>query len=163
MENGKEQYGLDHFETVWARVNGTEEKTEVSPIQHPEEVLSFMIEAERESIAVYTALAGRIGGSTGQVLTRIANEEREHLRRLELELFLCSGKVKHHLVSTHRIKGILTELRTAYAAEQESSQRYQLACAAALQPELRKLYAELAEAEAQHAMILRRIIGRMMI
>ena len=38
MENGNEQYSLDHFETVWARVSGTEEvETEaLAPIQPAE-------------------------------------------------------------------------------------------------------------------------------
>lgn len=164
MENGNEQYSLDHFETVWARVSGTEEvETEaLAPIQPAEEVLSSMIEGEVESIAAYTALIKRVGGSTGQTLIRIANQEREHLRRLELELFLCSGMVKHHTASARRQKGILTDLRATYVAEQEASRQYQLAYAAALQPELRKLYGELAKEEARHAEILRCIIGRMM-
>ena len=163
MENEKERYGLDHFEEVWTRVNHIEkEEVEASPIQLPEEVLSFFIAKEMESISVYTTLAGRIGGNIGQTLMRIANEEREHLRRLELELFLCNGKVKHHMVPIRRTKGILTELRTGYTQEKESSRQYQLAYAAALQPELRNLYGELAEAETQHAETLRCIIGRMM-
>lgn len=164
MENGNEQYSLDHFETVWARVSGVEETTTetLMPIQPAEEVLSSMIEGEVESIAAYTSLIKRVGGNTGQTLMRIKNQEREHLRRLELELFLCSGTVKHYTASARRQKGILTDLRTTYVAEQEASRQYQLACSAALQPELRKLYSELAKEEAQHAEILRCIIGKMM-
>lgn len=164
MERENEQYGLDQFETVWARVCDTETETEsLPPMQPAEAVLAAMIEAEVESIAAYTTLLRRVGGNTGQILTKIANQEREHLRRLELELFLCSGDIKHYTAPARQSGGILTDLRGAYVAEQQASQRYQLAYATALQPELRTLYGTLAKEEAQHAETLRCIIGKMMV
>ena len=162
MENGNQQYALEHFATVWGRVEDTTVEPDL-PGLSPSETLSVLITAEAERIAQYTALAGRIGGSMGQSLLRMAKEKRGHLRRLELELFLCSGMLKQQKLQPCQTKrGVLTQLRAAYTAEQELQRQYQFAQAAALEPALRALYAVYAKAETQYTEILRCIIGRLL-
>lgn len=162
MENGNQQYALEHFASVWARVGETAAESGL-PGLSPSEPLSVLIAAEAERIAQYTALAGRIGGSMGQSLARIANEKREHLHRLELELFLCSGTLRRQKLQPYRTKqGVLTELQAAYTAEQALQRQYQFACTAATEPALRKLYAAFLKAELRYTEVLRCIVGRML-
>jgi len=162
MENGNQQYALEHFASVWARVGGSPPES-ASPGLSPSEPLAVLIGAEAERIAHCTALAGRIGGSMGQSLARIAREKRARLHRLELELFLCSGMFRRQMPQPPRTgKGILTELQAAYRAEQALQRQYQFAQAAAPEPSLRQLYAACETAELRYAEILRCIIGRML-
>lgn len=162
MENGNPHYALEHFASVWARV-GEPVSEPGLPGLSPSEMLPALIAAEAARIAQYTALAGRIGGSMGQRLAHMAKEKRAHLQRLELELFLCSGKLQRQKLPPCQTKqGVLTQLQAAYTAEQELQRQYQLAQAAALEPSLRTQYAAYAKAGTQYAEILRCIIGRLL-
>ena len=161
MENGNQQYALAHFASVWERVGTTAEPSGL-PGPSPTEPLTALIAAEAESVAHCAALAGRIGGSMGQCLAWIAKEKREHLCRLELELFLCSGMFCRQKLPPCRKQGVLTALRDAYTAEQALLRQYQAAQSAAQEPTLRKLYAVRVKAQLRYLETLRCLIRRML-
>lgn len=120
-----------------------------------ERLRAFMVSAAGAA-ALYSSLARRFKGPSA-VLSRLAGEEREHLRALGLEYYLLTGD--SFVPETGGSGGgrLLELLRWAWQAEGRSEASY--LNAAAISP-LGPLYRRHAENERRHRETVRALIAR---
>lgn len=154
----KTVFDLDGFDQVWRRVNGGAPSLPPLPQSTGAESLRSFIERAAEAAAFYTALAAH-SGSAARTLHRLAEAERAHLRRLQVEYFLQVGDTCAPSRSCPMRGSVLGDLRKAYLGELANAERYRRAAQAAETAELAALYAELSEAETAHAAALRTLIA----
>lgn len=157
----KTAFDLGGFDQVWRRVNGGAPSLPPQPQSTDAESVRSFIERAAEAAAFYTALAAR-SGTASHMLKRLAAEEREHLRRLQVEYFLKNGDTCAPCRSCLVHGSVLGDLRKAYLGEQENAERFRSAAQTAETEELAALYMELAKAETAHAATLRRLIASSM-
>lgn len=157
----KTVFDLGGFDQVWRRVNGGAPSLPPQPQSTGAESLRSFIERAAEAAAFYTALAARSGGAS-RTLLRLAAEEREHLRRLQVEYFLQNGDTCAPSRSCPMRGSVLSDLRKAYLGELANAERFRNAAQSAETAELAALYAELAKAETAHAAALRSLIAAAM-
>lgn len=157
----KTVFDLGGFDQVWRRVNGGAPSLPPQPQSTGAATLRSFIERASEAAAFYAALSARSGGAM-RTLRRLAAEEREHLRRLQVEYFLKSGDTCAPGRSCPMRGSVLGDLRKAYLGELANAEQFRSAAQTAETPELAALYRELAEAEAAHAAALRGLIAAAM-
>lgn len=153
----KTVFDLDGFDEVWRRVNSGAPSLPPQPQSTSTASLRSFIERASEAAAFYAALSAR-SGSASRTLQRLAAEEREHLRRLQVEYFLKNGDTCAPCRSCPMRGSVLGDLRKAYLGELENAERFRTAVQTAETPELAALYTELAKAETAHAEALRSLI-----
>lgn len=157
----KTVFDLGGFDQVWRRVNGGAPSLPPQPQSTGTASLRSFIERASEAAAFYTALSARSGGAM-RTLRRLAAEEQEHLRRLQVEYFLQEGDTCAPSRSCPMRGSVLGDLRRAYLGELANAERFRVAAQAAGTPELAALYIELAKAETVHAATLRSLIAAAM-
>ena len=158
------------FEEVWRRVvDAGEEPRAVpwgrdaaTPTERPKadspKLLRELMDAERAAQLFYTALSKRCADRGRSALTRMAWNEGNHLRELQLEYFLLLGENYVPIESCPRQTDVLNALRMAYLSEKKSGAEY---LAAAEQDDSRaELYRKLAGEEMCHAETLRKLIEK---
>lgn len=153
----KTVFDLGCFDQVWRRVNSGAPSLPPQPQSTGAESLRSFIERAAETAAFYTALAAR-SGAASRTLQRLAAEEREHLRRLQVEYFLKNGDTCAPCRSCPVLGSVLGDLRKSYLGELANAERFRNAAQAAETEELAALYMELAKAETTHAATLRSLI-----
>jgi len=161
MDDTSIKGSLRDFESVWERVSQQQDTDTAAPDRAPgesERLRAFMLSAGNAA-ALYAALARRFKGAA-PVLTRLAADERAHLRALELEYYLLTGDsftppARQPEDGAH----LLSTLRGAWQAEGRSEQSYLHAASIS---ELGPLYRAHAENERRHRAMLRELISRVM-
>ncbi len=160
MDDTSIKGSLSDFESVWERVSEQQGTDTAAPDCAPgesERLRAFMLSAGNAA-ALYTELARRFRGAA-PVLTRLAADERAHLRALELEYYLLTGDSFTLLTRQPDSGELLSTLRSAWQAEGRSEQSYLHAASIS---ELGPLYRAHAENERRHRAMLRELISRIM-
>lgn len=157
----KTVFDLGGFDQVWRRVNGGAPSLPPQPQSTGAVTLRSFIERASAAAAFYSALSAR-SSSVMRTLRRLAVEEREHMRRLQVEYFLIKGDTCAPSRSCPVRGSVLGDLRKAYLGELANAEQFRSAVQTAETPELAALYAELAEAETRHAAALRGLIAAAM-
>ena len=174
----------DTFARVWERVapeGGAESPIEVVPAEEylppllplparqgasgGEEagrLLQALIRGELEAARQYRAMAAGAVERRRRTLSLLASEEREHARRLSAAYLLLSGARYWPEVRrpARPAPAHLGALRAQFQAERTVEARYRRAAEEAEEPLLQELFLELAEEEAGHSRLLRRLLER---
>lgn len=145
---------LESFERVWQRV-----VSGGSDCKAPKDTLRELMDAERASNEFYIALSRLCSNPFRSTISKIAADEAQHLRELQLEYYLLVGDSYAPPESCPRLDGVLSALRIAYFAEKKASAEY-LAAAECDQSERSALYRRIAGEELCHAETLRKMIER---
>ena len=168
----------DTFARVWERVvpeGGAESPIEVVPAEEylppllplparqgasggeePGRLLQALIRGELEAARQYRAMAAGAVERRRRALSLLASEEREHARRLSAAYLLLSGARYWPEVRrpARPAPAHLGALRAQFQAD------YRRAAEEAEEPLLQELFLELAEEEAGHSRLLRRLLER---
>ena len=147
---------FESFARVWDRVLGVAPP----PAADAPSALRALMDAERSSQLLYTALLRRCAQQSRAVLTKLADDEARHLRALQLEYFLLLGECYSPAERHPEQQGILSALRMAYLGEKKSGAEY--LAAAEREAERAPLYRALAGEELCHAEALRKLIEKAM-
>lgn len=144
---------LENFESVWPRVTGSRSEAAAQRRAEADDaaVLRRFMDGEASDAAYYTGLAQRCPDSSRQILISIAADEKEHLRRLQLEYFLMTGDTYVPSLSCPMTGGLLALLRKAYVHELEGAASYLSAAGDTDKSRLMLLYPKLAKDESRHA------------
>ncbi len=159
MDDTSIKESVQAFQSVWERVGSVSDlpTSNASP-EVPgegERLRTFMLNAVGAA-ELYAELSRRFK-SAAPVLSRLAAEERAHLRALGLEYYLLTGDSFTPKAGEPEIGGLLSTLRRAWLAEGRSEQGY--LHAAAVSP-LGPLYREHAANERRHCELLRGLIAQ---
>ena len=148
----------DRFQKVWSRVTASK------PAEDDERLRAFLAD-EQKAAAEYADLARRTGAAPAKRLfMRLANEERDHAKQLEMMLYMLNGGI-HPLPQKRENSGrgkMLQALRSQYAAEQRSVEAYSAAAAETRDQRLSALYSRLAADEQKHGDALLGLLQRLM-
>ena len=120
--------------------------------------LEGYIESEAYSAALYAALATRCGGSRAGMLRAMGEDERRHLKAMQMEYYLltgdsrCPGKI--------RISADTQELlRSAYSGEGDAAEGYEREAQMHRDEALCKVYRDQGADERRHRANAKKILG----
>lgn len=123
-------------------------------------VLEVFLESKHLSVVQYTALTRKRHAAHGTVQS-ILQEEREHLKKLELEYFLLSGVKLEFQAAIYPTGNLISCLRAAYLKEMTESLEYLKAAEETNNHVFACLYGQIANDEQKHAVMLRKCIETM--
>lgn len=127
------------------------------------QLLQRMIDGEQEDGRIYRALACKAtGGSMARRLSRLAQQEQVHAKRLGAAYFILAGRPYswREQGKSRPVVELLSGLREQLLQKQKESRAYRQA-AEVQDPHLHRLFLELAEQEEEQAGVLRRILEQM--
>lgn len=151
------EFTLDGFEEIWARVQGFEEELPPPEPERADPLLRFL-EQEAESAAFERELCCRL--QSMEPLHRCTCERFGLLRSL---WFLKTGERFSLKSKCCTLRGpLLQDLRKDYLAVSDRADRYAAAAMESADPELRETYADLSKQSREHAERLKTIIRRML-
>ena len=151
------EFTLDGFEAIWARVQGRTEELPPTEPERDDPLLRFL-EQEAESAAFERELVCRLQWM--EPLHRCTCERFQLLRSL---WFLKTGERFSLKSKCCTLRGpLLQDLRKDYLAVSERADRYAAAAMETADPDLRETYAELSKQSKTHAERLITIIRRML-
>lgn len=122
-------------------------------------LLQEMIRHELEDLRAYQALAKRTGGPQARVFQALANQERDHAKRLSAAYFLIAGvRYWPEVGKGTAPASYLGTLRHRFGEEQRGMMAYLAGAEATEDPCLRQLFLEIAREEWEHACKIRSLV-----
>ena len=122
-------------------------------------LLQEFIRHELEDLRAYQALAKRAGGPQARVFQQLANQEKDHAKRLSAAYFLIAGVRYWPEGGKADLPGsYLGALRHRFGEEQKGMMAYLAGAEATEDPCLRQLFLELAREEWDHACKIRSLV-----
>ena len=163
-------YNQTEFDKIWARVSAANDFEAVEPqsltVQNPTdpvEQLRHFMDREASDARFYREMAKACrNGPAKRLFLDLAQDERDHLRKLQIEYFLLTGDTYVPNAHMPAIPSLLAALRQAYLDEEESARAYDAAARTEPNSQLAALYAELAESERRHRARVRDQITRIL-
>ncbi len=132
-------------------------KAAVSPVSG--ELLQDMISAELSSARTYCTMARRAGGQAAQVFLTISATERRHAKRLSAAYFLLAGvRFWPEGLPGDRENTLWGGIRRRFLSAQKAEAAYRKLGMEAEDPSFKELFFDLAQDEACHAALLRKLL-----
>ncbi len=148
------EFTLENFEQIWARVQGA---AAPEPVDPEAELLRFL-EQEAECAVFECCLAGRCPGLDG-----LYQGTCRRFRALREEHFLRTGERFSPAQSCCVLqRSLLQDLRKDYLKAKERAEQYAAAAGAARDGELCALYGTLSRETAEHMEKVKKIIRRLL-
>lgn len=156
--------GLENFDQVWMRVRGEPAPAARASGSVPEaagdEVSTLLcqrMDVKCAQAKFYAAAAKQSSPAVGHVLLCLAEEERRHLRSLQLEYFLRTGRCHRPVPACSRRDSPLQNLRMAWLGEREAAAQFRKD-AQSCPTDMRETLLHIAAEDEAHAARLRALL-----